>query len=100
MAAAMFLFVLAGLAEIGGGYLDWLWLRESKPIGYGIAGSIVLILYGLYRHYNVSRISDSYMLHTAVFSWCLRCCGDGSSIEKRQISMTGSEQSYALQEFL
>jgi small multidrug resistance family-3 protein len=25
-------FVLAGLCEIGGGYLVWLWLREGKPI--------------------------------------------------------------------
>ncbi|MDR7315350.1 YnfA family protein [Brevibacillus nitrificans] len=41
------LFVLAGLAEIGGGYLVWLWLRESKPIGYGIIGGIILILYGV-----------------------------------------------------
>ncbi|MFC5406283.1 YnfA family protein [Cohnella soli] len=40
-------FVLAGLAEIGGGYLVWLWLRESKPIWYGILGSLILILYGI-----------------------------------------------------
>ncbi len=26
------LFLLAGLAEIGGGYLIWLWLREGKPL--------------------------------------------------------------------
>jgi small multidrug resistance family-3 protein len=25
-------FILAGLCEIGGGYLVWLWLREGKPI--------------------------------------------------------------------
>ncbi|MGH7403026.1 MAG: YnfA family protein, partial [Candidatus Rokuibacteriota bacterium] len=25
------LFVLAGLAEIGGGYLMWLWWREGRP---------------------------------------------------------------------
>jgi small multidrug resistance family-3 protein len=24
------LFLLAGLMEIGGGYLVWLWLRESR----------------------------------------------------------------------
>jgi small multidrug resistance family-3 protein len=44
---AIFIFVLAGLAEIGGGYMVWLWLRESKPLWYGIVGSIVLILYGI-----------------------------------------------------
>ena len=26
------LFVLAGLAEIGGGYLVWQWLRENKRL--------------------------------------------------------------------
>ncbi|WNC15798.1 YnfA family protein [Brevibacillus brevis] len=41
------LFLLAGLAEIGGGYLIWLWLREAKPAGYGIVGAIVLVLYGV-----------------------------------------------------
>lgn len=25
----------------------WLWLRESKPLWFGIAGSIILILYGI-----------------------------------------------------
>jgi len=27
-------FILAGLFEIGGGYLVWLWLREGKPLWY------------------------------------------------------------------
>jgi small multidrug resistance family-3 protein len=41
------LFILAGLAEIGGGYLIWLWLREGKPWWYGILGAIVLVVYGV-----------------------------------------------------
>ncbi len=44
---SILIFVVAGLAEIGGGYLVWLWLRESKPLWYGIVGSIILILYGI-----------------------------------------------------
>ncbi|MBM7586355.1 small multidrug resistance family-3 protein [Bacillus pakistanensis] len=47
MVSAIFLFIVAGLAEIGGGYLIWLWLRESKPIAYGFVGAIVLVLYGI-----------------------------------------------------
>lgn len=47
MISTIILFFLAGLAEIGGGYLVWLWLRESKPLGYGIAGSLILVLYGI-----------------------------------------------------
>ena len=41
------LFVLAGLAEIGGGYMVWLWLKESRPLWYGIVGSLILVGYGI-----------------------------------------------------
>ncbi|MGP4108941.1 YnfA family protein [Virgibacillus sp. L01] len=44
---AIVLFVLAGLAEIGGGYLIWLWLREGKPYYWGVGGGIALALYGV-----------------------------------------------------
>ncbi|PEQ88204.1 hypothetical protein CN481_20045 [Bacillus sp. AFS006103] len=47
MIKAIVLFILAGLAEIGGGYLIWLWLREGKPIYWGIFGGITLALYGV-----------------------------------------------------
>jgi small multidrug resistance family-3 protein len=29
------LFALAGIAEIGGGYLMWQWLREGRPVWVG-----------------------------------------------------------------
>ncbi len=32
MLQAIVLFLLAGMAEIGGGYLIWLRLREGKPL--------------------------------------------------------------------
>lgn len=44
---AIIVFIFAGLAEIGGGYLIWLWLRESKPVYWGILGGIALALYGV-----------------------------------------------------
>ncbi|WP_028545977.1 YnfA family protein [Paenibacillus taiwanensis] len=47
MFIAILLFIAAGLAEIGGGYLVWLWLREAKPFWYGIVGSLILIGYGI-----------------------------------------------------
>lgn len=47
MLLAIVLFILAGFAEIGGGYLVWLWLRESKPIWYGVVGGGILVLYGI-----------------------------------------------------
>lgn len=44
---AILLFTLAGLAEIGGGYLVWLWLREGKSLWLGVVGGIILFLYGI-----------------------------------------------------
>nr|WP_281934221.1 YnfA family protein [Paenibacillus tyrfis] len=47
MVQAVILFILAGLAEIGGGYLVWLWLREGRAIGYGLVGALILVVYGI-----------------------------------------------------
>ncbi len=47
MFQAILLFILAGLAEIGGGYLFWLWLREGGPIWFGGIGAIILMIYGI-----------------------------------------------------
>lgn len=44
---SIFYFILAGIFEIGGGYLMWLWLREGKSITYGIFGALILIVYGV-----------------------------------------------------
>ncbi len=47
MIRAYALFILAGLAEIGGGYLVWQWLRQGKPLWWGLIGGLVLFLYGI-----------------------------------------------------
>lgn len=47
MLYATVLFIVAGLAEIGGGYLIWLSIREGKPLYWGIFGGMMLALYGL-----------------------------------------------------
>ncbi|RME63602.1 MAG: YnfA family protein [Caldilineae bacterium] len=44
---AVVLFLLAGLAEIGGGWLVWQWLREGRGLAWGAIGGMVLILYGV-----------------------------------------------------
>jgi small multidrug resistance family-3 protein len=44
---ALVLFILAGIAEIGGGYLIWLWLKEAKPFYFGVIGGGALVLYGV-----------------------------------------------------
>ena len=40
------LFLLAGLAEIGGGWLVWGALRAGKPWWWAACGSAILVLYG------------------------------------------------------
>lgn len=40
-------FVLAGLCEIGGGYLVWLWLRDERSVWLGALGGLILFLYGV-----------------------------------------------------
>jgi small multidrug resistance family-3 protein len=59
------LFVLAGLLEIGGGYLVWLWLREHRGLLLGIAGFIALALYGIVpvlqpREHPFGRVYAAY----------------------------------------
>jgi hypothetical protein len=44
---AMLLFILAGLAEIGGGWLVWQWLRTGWGLSWGLLGGAVLFLYGV-----------------------------------------------------
>ena len=47
IAKSVSLFLVAGLCEIGGGYLVWLWLRDGKNLLLGVMGGIVLVLYGV-----------------------------------------------------
>jgi small multidrug resistance family-3 protein len=41
------LYIFAGLAEIGGGWLVWQWLREGRGLLYGLLGAAVLVAYGV-----------------------------------------------------
>lgn len=64
MIAAIVLFVLAGLAEIGGGYMVWLWLREGRSVWMGVLGGLILVLYGiiptLQKFPNFGRVYAAY----------------------------------------
>ena len=46
VARALAVFVLSGIAEIGGGWLVWKAVREHKPWWWALTGSLVLVLYG------------------------------------------------------
>jgi small multidrug resistance family-3 protein len=64
VARAIGLFVAAGLAEIGGGYLIWRWLREGAPVVVGVLGALILVVYGiiptLQRSHDFGRIYAAY----------------------------------------
>jgi small multidrug resistance family-3 protein len=63
IARSLFFFLLAGLCEIGGGYLVWLWLRGGKSIWFAVCGAIVLVLYGIiptFQHANFGRVYAAY----------------------------------------
>jgi len=61
------LFVVAGLCEIGGGYLVWLWFREGRPLGYGIAGAVILILYGIIPTFQAAHFGRVYAAYGGMF---------------------------------
>lgn len=60
-------FLLAGLCEIGGGYLVWLWLREGKPAGYAFLGSAALVLYGIIPTFQPAHFGRVYAAYGGVF---------------------------------
>ena len=67
IAKSMSYFILAGLCEIGGGYLVWLWLREHKSPIYGLIGAIVLVLYGVVPTLQPAHFGRVYAAYGGVF---------------------------------
>lgn len=67
MIESLLYFVAAGLCEIGGGYLVWLWLRENKPIWYALVGGAILILYGVIPTLQPANFGRVYAAYGGVF---------------------------------
>lgn len=67
IANSMAVFTLAGLCEIGGGYLVWLWLKEGRPLWYGIVGGFVLALYGMVATLQPAPFGRVYATYGGVF---------------------------------
>ena len=61
------LFVLAGLCEIGGGWLVWQWLRGGKLITWGLGGAVVLILYGIIPTFQSAHFGRTYAAYGGFF---------------------------------
>jgi len=64
---SIFYFLLAGLCEIGGGYLVWIWLREGKSSWCAIIGAIILFLYGIIPTLQPAQFGRVYAAYGGVF---------------------------------
>lgn len=64
---SVFLFILAGLCEIGGGWLVWQSLREHKPAWWGVGGGVILILYGIIPTLQTAHFGRIYAVYGGFF---------------------------------
>jgi small multidrug resistance family-3 protein len=67
MAVSLAYFLAAGLCEIGGGYLVWLWRREGKSVWLAVLGALVLVLYGMIPTLQPAHFGRVYAAYGGVF---------------------------------
>ncbi|WP_138497954.1 YnfA family protein [Nostoc sp. PA-18-2419] len=67
MIKSLLYFLWAGLFEITGGYLVWLWLREAKPFWWGILGGIALAIYGVIATLQPANFGRVYAAYGGIF---------------------------------
>ena len=67
IAKSIFYFIIAGLCEIGGGYLVWLWLREGKKFWVALLGAVILIIYGIVPTFQPAHFGRVYAAYGGVF---------------------------------
>ncbi|HZL24842.1 MAG TPA: YnfA family protein [Nitrososphaeraceae archaeon] len=63
----LFFFFLAGLFEIGGGYLMWLWLRDDMGWFIGLIGGFILFLYAIVPTFQPSHFHRIYAAYGGIF---------------------------------
>lgn len=63
----LFFFFIAGVCEIGGGYLIWLWLRDGMSWMLGALGGSVLFLYGVVPTFQPSHFHRIYAAYGDIF---------------------------------
>jgi small multidrug resistance family-3 protein len=61
------LFMLAGLSEIGGGYLIWQWLRAGKSPWVALAGAVMLVIYGVVPTFQAAHFGRVYAAYGGAF---------------------------------
>ncbi|HJT83901.1 MAG TPA: YnfA family protein [Nitrososphaeraceae archaeon] len=63
----LLLFFLAGVCEIGGGYLVWLWLRDDMGWYLGLLGGFILFLYAIIPTFQPSHFHRIYAAYGGIF---------------------------------
>ncbi len=66
-ARSISLFVLAGLCEIGGGWLVWKWIRDGRPSWWGLIGALVLVFYGFVPTLQPGHFGRVYAVYGGFF---------------------------------
>ena len=61
------LFLIAALAEIGGAYLIWQWLRNHKPSVFGLLGVLALFFYGITQTLQALNFGRAFAAYGGVF---------------------------------
>jgi small multidrug resistance family-3 protein len=64
---SIFFFLLAGLCEIGGGYLVWLWLRADMSWILGVIGGFILFMYGIIPTFQPTYFHRIYATYGGIF---------------------------------
>lgn len=67
LARSLLFFLLAGLCEIGGGYLMWLWIRDGRGIWFAILGAAILVLYGIIPTFQPASFGRVYAAYGGIF---------------------------------
>ena len=85
---SLLLFLIAGLCEIGGGWLVWQWLREGRGSLWGLAGGLLLIFYGIIPTFQPAHFGRVYAAYGGFFIFLSLCWGwmfDGNVPDRPEI---------------
>ena len=61
------IFIIAGIFEISGAYLVWLWLRSDLSWILGALGGFVLFSYAIVQTFQPSHFHRIYVAYGAIF---------------------------------
>lgn len=67
MFSSIMIFILAGLAEIGGCYFVWQWIKAGSSLAYGITGFLLLSLYGIIPTLQDAHFGRVYAAYGGIF---------------------------------